>query len=486
MSTVREASGERVAATRTFSADDQQAFAQLSDDRNPMHVDETAARRTQAGGCAVHGIHSVLWALDVLAAGGVRLAEAVSLKADFTRFLPLDQVVELTIVAREPDRLRAELRAGRMRRVVIDVRFGSRERTVPAWAPAGAAQVPDWPAEPDFSAMGAACGSLRPPPGAEDRARALFPHACAALGVPRVVSIALMSSLVGMVVPGLHSIFSDFALELSRDGTGAPGLGFEGRRIDDRFRLVTLGIWGPGLAGTLNAFARFPPVAAPSLTRAAALVRPDEFANRRALIVGGSRGIGAATAKLIAAGGGTVALTYRSGREEAEGIHEEIAGARGGDSCSIWPFDAAADPASQLAPVPGKFTHVYYFATSRIFVGGGAVFDRRLFDAFFDIYVAGFSAVVAWLRDRAPEGGQNVLYPSSVAVVERPRDMTEYAMAKAAGEVLCADLMRAHRGLVITAPRLPRIMTDQTATVPPVPAADALEVMLPLLRAERG
>jgi hypothetical protein len=61
--------------------------------------------------------------------------------------------------------------------------------------------------------------------------------------------------------------------------------------------------------------------------------------------------------------------------------------------------------------------------------------------------------------------------------------MTEYAMAKLAAEALCGDLARAP-GVSISAPRLPRLLTDQTATTPPVPAADPIEAMLPLLRAQ--
>jgi hypothetical protein len=59
-------------------------------------------------------------------------------------------------------------------------------------------------------------------------------------------------------------------------------------------------------------------------------------------------------------------------------------------------------------------------------------------------------------------------------------------MAKAAGEILCADLLRTIPGISIAMPRLPRIETDQTATVPPVAAASALEVMLPLLRCQQS
>ena len=94
-----------------------------------------------------------------------------------------------------------------------------------------------------------------------------------------------------------------------------------------------------------------------------------------------------------------------------------------------------------------------------------------------------YHLVMALLATHVPRS-LAILYPSSIAISERPKNMTEYSMAKAAGEILCADLMRSFPGLSITMPRLPRIQTDQTATVPPVEAADALEVMLPLLRLE--
>jgi len=65
---VRELREERMTdaplASRTFSLDDQLAFARLSRDWNPMHLDANFARRTQAGAPVVHGIHTLLWAMD--------------------------------------------------------------------------------------------------------------------------------------------------------------------------------------------------------------------------------------------------------------------------------------------------------------------------------------------------------------------------------------------------------------------------------------
>jgi hypothetical protein len=60
--------------------------------------------------------------------------------------------------------------------------------------------------------------------------------------------------------------------------------------------------------------------------------------------------------------------------------------------------------------------------------------------------------------------------------------MTEYAMAKAAGELLCADIAVYEKPIAITLSRLPRLPTDQTATLTAVETADPLAVMVPLVR----
>jgi acyl dehydratase len=47
--------GSRATWTRAITADDVQAFATISGDRNPLHFDAAFAARTQAGGLIVHG-----------------------------------------------------------------------------------------------------------------------------------------------------------------------------------------------------------------------------------------------------------------------------------------------------------------------------------------------------------------------------------------------------------------------------------------------
>lgn len=472
-------------AERRFTAQDQRRFAAFSGDCNPMHMDEVAARRTQAGTCAVHGVHAFLWALETLATAGVPIARLATARVDFARFITLDDPVSLQVRAILPGRLEMELIQSGRRVIWLELGFGDpAPPRLPAAPVPPRAAVPAVPAAPALAALHAAAGALGPREGAERCATALFAHTTEALGIGRTVSIGLLSALVGMVAPGLHSIFSNIRLSFEPATEVGGWLAYRVALLDERFRMATLKVEGPGFVGSVGAFVRFPPVGSPSLAELEQRVSRAEFAGRQALVVGGSRGLGACAAKLIAAGGGSVALTYLNGVEEAKAIRAEITERYGARHCQIARYDTAADPEPQLARLSGAFSHVYFFATGPIAGQSEALFDRARFDRFIDVYIGAFERLARAVIERAPEGRLRMLYPSSVFVETCPRGMAEYAMAKAAGELLCADLMRRHRSLTVTAPRLPRVLTDQTATVPPVTVADPIEVLLPLLRVE--
>jgi hypothetical protein len=87
-----------------------------------------------------------------------------------------------------------------------------------------------------------------------------------------------------------------------------------------------------------------------------------------------------------------------------------------------------------------------------------------------------------WLEKGARGRRIKVYLPSTVAISERPLGMTEYTMAKASAEVLAADLNRSLQNVTIVSSRLPRLPTDQTASILQVPPQSVLEVLLPIVR----
>ena len=134
-------------------------------------------------------------------------------------------------------------------------------------------------------------------------------------------------------------------------------------------------------------------------------------------MVGGSRGLGEVTAKLVAAGGGRVTLTYKAGRGEAERVVEEMK-ACGSEGQAIY-FDSLGDPPTPDPPSE-PFMHLYYFASPRIRPGRPPAFDNVLFQEYVDYYVQGLSRTLNWLWGGA-SSKLCLFYPSSVFVDQKPK-----------------------------------------------------------------
>jgi hypothetical protein len=284
--------------------------------------------------------------------------------------------------------------------------------------------------------------------------------------------------LVGMVIPGLHSVFSELTASRCIDDIANPSLAFRVKEADPRFRTVELEICGGGFVGCVDSVARTPPVAQAPMHALIDLIPPTQFAGAVVLIVGGSRGLGELVAKMIAAGGGKPIITWVSGRVDAERVAGEIRAA--GGACETLLYDARKAAALQIASLAEAPTHMYYFATPTIFRPQAAFYDPERLRDLLAVYVDGFSDLVLELRKLCP--GLSAFYPSTIFVAERPAGMLEYAMAKAAGETLCAEMNMALAPARITQARLPRVPTDQTTSVTEVEMADPIATLLPIVR----
>jgi len=468
-------------AQREFRANDQELFASVSGDNNSMHLDVLKARRTQAGAPVVHGVHLLLWALDSFAASQQELSPLHSVHARFNKFVYLNERVDVNLAHQDHHSTSARLNIsvdGIIRsKVTLD--FGGEVDNCPVWPTISQEQVPLSlvPLNLDFDSMSGRSGNLPFAMTTKD-AVTLFPTATRWLGASRIAALAASSYLVGMVCPGLHSLYSELSVRVCKESDTDESLSFRVSGTDQRFRSVEQEIVGGGLTGTVYSFVRTQPVQQASMKSLVGLIGPNDFAGSIALVIGGSRGLGELTAKLIATGGGHVIITWKTGKEDAERVADEIRLA--GRTCEIHPYNAGESVPEQLAELTAAPTHAYYFATPPIFRSQTEIVATERLHRFLEVYVDGFWQLSKELRSRQPR--LSLFYPSSVSITERPKGMTEYTMAKAAGEVLCADMNAFQNPMHVTVSRLPRLLTDQTASISAAETADPLETMIPIVR----
>ena len=76
---------------RAFNLKDQQEFADFSGDINPIHLSDIYARKTPPGEVIVHGINSLLWALDSFLRCGNNITYQMSVR--FLQPIYLNEVV---------------------------------------------------------------------------------------------------------------------------------------------------------------------------------------------------------------------------------------------------------------------------------------------------------------------------------------------------------------------------------------------------------
>lgn len=467
--------------SRRYTLDDQLAFARLSGDWNPLHIDPVRARRFLFGDVVVHGIHIVARALEAYAASQPRRPNLrlVRLGATFTSPVYLGRDVSTVVVDQTDRRAHIQARSGPQVLAEIHAEWTSDGVAAGGLQSSQLLMPADEAAKPfelSFDQLHQRQGEL---PLLLDReaCRARFPAILEELGDTGLATILALTRLVGMDCPGLHSVFASFEVEFPTNPI--PILHYNVARTDARFSRVKMTIGGSA-AGSVLTYFRPPPMTQPAIRVVREHLTPNEFRGRTALVVGGSRGLGEVAAKVIGAGGGRVVVTYHRGQDDAERVAGEIR-EHGGDAQAIEWDVATTDGASLLRDLGIAPDMLLYFASPKIFVKRSEEYDPALFADFTSVYVDGFfrawSACRAICRERV-----GVLYPSSTAIDEKVRDLLEYAAAKSAGETLCDFLRAVEPRLPVLVTRLPRTATDQTATMLPVAAADPLTLLLPLLR----
>jgi hypothetical protein len=453
---------------RSFSEKDQISFASFSGDFNPIHLDRTETRKLISGQCIVHGVHSLLWGLEVLAKESRRLFKSVSVR--FSKQINLHQLVnviwddekqELFLSAESINLVHVKLseEITPHSKTINNDTFDTKERATAAKN----LKVTDIIVGERFDRFFG---------GDKVYADTMFPVLTKSIGENVVYEIALLSSKIGMQVPGLNSLFVGATISL--DG-GNENQVLEVQSVDERFKMIKLSYSGRNISATLDAFVRPPPTD----SLASDILKPaikeiGDLSHVNALIIGGSRGLGAWTAKVIALAGGKVTLTYNSGKKDAEVIKADIQ--RSGGKCNVAQLTIAET--SKIELPQGDFNHLYYFATPKIYGKQERNFDQVLYEKFFLFYAEKFELIA---KKCIEIGVTCILYPSTIAIDKPVEEPEEYIKAKIEGEKVCGRLSSLS-DINVLKPRIYRVLTDQTTSVMPKNSLHPLEIVLPIVQ----
>ncbi|KFE71835.1 SDR family NAD(P)-dependent oxidoreductase [Hyalangium minutum] len=457
-----------------FTRGELEQFCQASLDTNPLHLSDDYARKSPYGARIVHGI---LGALTLLGRLRERPQQRLArLELRFLNPLFLDQPYRLSIQEPTPDKTLATLFDGGRELLQLVAHFHTGPLARPPAADTPARAPREQPAElgledlragqlleEDYSPRWSVLTDLIHQLGVTGKG----------VDVQQAAVLAWSSYLIGMEVPGRQALYSRLDADFDAVAGEASSLHCrtEVQSVEKQFGLVRLrarvGAGTPIASLELRAFVRpeLPPSSVELLTR----LQPESrvLAGKVALVIGGSRGLGAALVQALALQGCTVYLNYLKSEREAAAVRDAL-GARAsavhllqGDGSDLeWCQRAQAEILGRHgrldlllcnACLPLQPLRVEPDPTSRL-----------------TEYVRKSLALVhaplsCFLEELARQKGQAVVLSSS-AVREPLAGWPHYVSAKCAIEGLARTAALEYPQVSVIVARPPRLLTELTNT----------------------
>jgi hypothetical protein len=479
----------KIAKSKTFSESDQIEFSRLSRDTNPIHLDPQVARRTEFSEVIVHGMHLLFWALDVcFSLRPVSKSSLANITADFIEPVRLNQEIRLLgnidyptvdITILQENNLEAARFAFHFRETDGHITF-SQYGDRPSFLETNSA-FSDQPLTLSYSEVTRNQGTVDVSLNLEHTTR-LFPYVAKSGFHPnQAAQLICLTYLVGMRCPGLHSVFSGLTISFHESSRSQQLLHYRVSSFDARFSSLVIEIESGSLSGEVRAFHRPRFQQQISFSDAGKLIHPNEFKTRSAVILGGSRGLGELTAKLLAAGAAKVHFSFNTGRIEAEAIASEISEGGGHATPFHYMIDSSVESFKLPLGFPKMPLDLFFFASPPIYKAKFESLSSELFARYLNFYCVSLISFIEMLQTHNISI-RAVFFPSTSFLDDDNNPYLEYCLAKRAGEETIKYLSKIHPNIFFAAPRLPPLLTDQTSAIPQSLVKPGAPFILDILR----
>jgi hypothetical protein len=430
-----------------FTKEIQEQFSLLSGDFNPIHLDKAFARAHFFGEPIAHGINVVMHALEFLLSHSNTIANKLSV--NFVKPIFLDTKISFKLY---PNMRIIKIEAEDY--LLATINFEPTKKFKPICNNIIFSSPILTPKSPN--PMHNACqqkSNLDLHTNLHLVSKC-FPLCLENYGLIRLAELCELSYIVGMIYPGLNSLFSSFQLKFQNSISCKPN--FFIKNFDNRFNLATIMVLGNSLSASVDAF--FTPSKEIFLSHTMnGIISNNKCKGIRALIIGGSKGLGAEMAKLISQSQGIVTLTYANDKASAERLSNFFK--TNNINIEVINFDCT-DSALDLNFL-SKFDHIYYFATPRIQMNRNKQFNSKLQAIYHKIYVEAFDKICEFCLKHYKD--MKLFYPSSSFIDNQIKGYDLYIQEKLNGENVCE--MYNSLGLRVYHQRLPKMLTQQSQSL---------------------
>lgn len=441
-------------------------FAKLSNDFNPIHVDPLYAWRSMFGKQLVHGIHQVLICLEDLAKNINEKIFIFKISAKFESPAGVNETICIDninfsetyseyVIKNERGLTLTTIKVNYKKKSFNDVKFKRIDYSMSPLEPTNFAKE----------------NLVEPLYYDKTFFKELFTYSSFYVSPVNLAVLLASTRIVGMKYPGLNSIYNAFTFEFNENANLSNSIHYSVSDKHITLNMLNIKLDDTFIHGQIKAFIR--PVAPKykTLKELNGLLPVNSFKNQRALIIGGTRGIGLQCLRLLASAGASTMFTYFKNSNEADKIVEEFANES--INTNYLQVDVSNLSKESLETIKAfNPTSIYYFATPKI-LNNNSNLDENLLQKFISYYVIGLDKILVNLKS---EIKPLIFVPSTVYLDEKPTNLSEYIIAKSASEMFLKLLEK--KGYKIYNPRFPKVSTEQTMSLFKQKTVEPEEVLL--------
>jgi hypothetical protein len=448
-----------------FEITESKDFAKLSCDFNPIHIDVDYSRTTRYGRPIVHGVYVVMRVLERLIMEKIYIK---SLDVNFRKPVFFNEVYRV-----EKDDIKKRIVVQKEQETLIEIGF-SQEISVKRYENTRHVNKKAIPLPLDLEFDEILIGSKEFFVSDEaEMARNNFPALTMKYGSAVVLELASLSNIVGVFTPGLNSIFKRLNLEFEESKT-LPH--YDIKKIDKRIKQINIAVCGQYCKAEIEAFYLPRKVKSDSIKsiyeKNSLTLGIENIGKIRALVIGGSRGVGEYISKAILAFGGTCTLTYSQGEQEALALFNQF---NDPNICKIINLHMSENLES-FDKILGlkNFNLIFYMASPKILNDS----ESEPSNTYELIYYELFKKLI--FEAKGVNFNGIVFYPSTIYAKYSDTIYEKYKKAKIKGEDFILDF-NTRKYFQIHFERLPKLKTQQNLTLSDFDMHDMNDTIFPIL-----